>query len=133
MRGAGGTSEVLSRRALNRALLERQMLLHRRTMAIPDAIEHLVGLQAQEPPNPYVALWSRLEGFNPDELGQMIVDRRAVRLALMRATVHLVTAGDCLSVRPVVQSVLRRTFSSQAFARNIAGVDLDALVAAGRE
>jgi len=132
MRGRGGSGEVLSLRALNRALLERQMLLRRRTMAVPDAIEHLVGMQAQNPGDPYVALWSRLEGYNPVDLGEMVTDRRAVRLALMRATVHLVTARDCVTIRPVVQSVLERTFSSQAFARNTAGVDTEALLTAGR-
>jgi hypothetical protein len=126
------TPDVLSLRELNRALLERQMLLCRRTMSPLDAIEHLVGLQAQSPTDPYIALWSRLDGFNPDDLGAMITDRRAVRLALMRATVHLVTARDCLSIRPVVQSVLERTFRSQAYARNTAGVDTETLLAAGR-
>lgn len=124
---------TLDRRTLNRALLARQLLLRRESRPVPDIVEHLVGLQAQEPGDPYVALWSRLEPFDPEELGRLITERRALRAQLMRATIHLVTDRDALALSPVMRPVLRRTFSSQSpFGRNLAGVDLDAVVAAGR-
>ncbi len=126
--------ETLGRRALNRATLARQMLLSRREMPAMDAIEHLVGLQAQAPNPPYVGLWTRLESFHPDELSRLILDRRAVRIALMRNTVHLVSAHDCMALRPLVQPVLDRgLYSTRVNRAGIEGVDIEALVAAGRE
>lgn len=98
----------MTRRALNRATLERQLLLRRSPMPVVDAVEQLVGLQAQIPLNPYTALWSRLEGFKPGALAELLVARRVVRIVVMRATIHLVSADDCLVLRPLMQPVLDR-------------------------
>ncbi len=97
---------MLSRRALNRATLERQLLLSRSALPVLDAIEHLVGLQAQIPLNPYTALWSRVEKFRPESLSSLLLQRQVVRTVVMRATIHLVTADDCLRLRPLLQPVL---------------------------
>jgi hypothetical protein len=109
------------------------MLLRRWKLPAIKAIERLVGLQAQSPNPPYIGLWTRLEGFRPDELACLIEERRAVRIALMRNTVHLVTARDCLVLRPLTQPVLDRDlYASPAQRASLEGVNIEALVAAGR-
>src|SRR5215207_3952720 len=80
-KASGG--EVLDTRSLNRALLARQLLLARQPIGALDAIERLVGLQAQAPTAPNVGLWARLRDFHPDQLAGLLVERRAVRIALM--------------------------------------------------
>ena len=104
----GPVPAPLSTRALNRALLARQGLLDPLTMPLPEAIEHLVGLQAQAPNAPYYGLWSRLARFATDDLAELLLSRRVVRTVLMRSTVHLVTARDCLALRPLVAPMLER-------------------------
>jgi Winged helix DNA-binding domain len=134
------SGQILSRRALNRALLSRQLLLDRpelpddggpRRAAVIQTIEHLVGLQAQAPFPPYYGLWSRLGGFRPDDLALLITDRSVVRIALMRGTIHLVSARDCLPLRRLLQPVLERGLRG-TFGRQLAGVDPAELAAAGR-
>ena len=124
---------VLTLRELNRATLERQMLVRRQKLPAAEAIEHLVGLQAQTPNPPYVGLWTRLEGFHPDELARLITDRRAVRIALMRNTIHLVTTRDCLKLRPLLQPIFDRAlYANRTHRAGIDGMDVEAVVAAGR-
>jgi hypothetical protein len=122
---------LLTRRALNRALLERQHLLQRRKASAAEEIEHLVAMQAQIPNSPYVGLWSRLAGFQPGDLAGLISSRRAVRIGILRNTVHLVTARDCLRLWPLFQPLLARGLQSSPFGRNLIGLDTGALVAEG--
>lgn len=122
---------VLTTRAINRATLARQFLLERSSLPLAAVIEHLVGLQAQTPHTAYVGLWSRIAGFRPDELSELMLDRRVVRIALMRSTIFLVTARDAWALRPLIQVVQDRMFQGQ-FGRRLDGLDRAAVLAAGR-
>ena len=123
-------SDLIDRRALNRATLARQLLLERSSMPVLDAVVHLVGLQAQEPPDPYAGLWSRLHAFRPEQLAALLEERQVVRLPLMRSTIHLVSAEDCLTIRPLVQPVLDAELARY---RDLTGVDVEAVLAFARE
>jgi hypothetical protein len=122
---------VLSRRELNRATLDRQLLLQRSSLPVPGAIRRLVGLQAQVATPPYVGLWTRLEGFGRDELTRLTRERRVVRATLMRSTLHLMTAEDYLLLRPTLQPALTRAMNSIT-GKRVQGLDIDRLVAAAR-
>jgi hypothetical protein len=122
----------LGQRALGRALLARQLLLDRRSLSPAAAIEHLIGLQAQVPTDPYLGLWSRLVDFTPASLERLFTARKVVRIALMRSTIHLVTGRDALALRPLVQPILDVELFVGARRKQLAGLDLDPVVAAGR-
>ncbi len=122
---------VLDSRSLNRALMARQLLAARADRPVTDALTHLVGLQAQEPQEPYVGLWSRLRDFAPAGLGTLLENRTAVRTLLMRRTLHLVTAADCLRLRAVHEPMLAARMMS-VLRRRLTGVDPAELAAAGR-
>src|SRR5690606_32551724 len=129
----GLMAEVLGRRALNRAFLARQLLLERAEMAPLEAVEHLVGLQAQAPFPPYYGLWSRLAAFAPDELGNLLLGRQVVRIVVMRRTIHLVSARDALPLGGLLQPVLDRGFfSHRTYGPAVEGVDLAELATAAR-
>ena len=121
---------VLGRKALNRALLARQMLLERHAMAPLDAVEHLVGMQSQAPNPPYIGLWSRLRDFAFDEVGELMTGRRALRIVLMRGTLHLVSARDARALRPLTQAVLDNHLKTRA--AELDGIDLAAVAAYAR-
>ncbi|GAB1509729.1 winged helix DNA-binding domain-containing protein [Actinophytocola sp. KF-1] len=122
---------VLGTRALNRAALARQLLLDRADLPVRDAVAHLCGLQAQEPQEPFAGLWSRLHAFDPASLSDLLSERVVVRTHLMRRTVHLLTADDVLAWRSRHDPMLRQKVLG-TYRRELAGVDLDELAAAGR-
>jgi hypothetical protein len=125
---------VLGARALNRATLTRQLLTERVARPALDVVEHLIGMQAQAPFPPYFGLWTRIAAFEAAELAHALLDRRAVRVVLMRGTVHLVTARDVGLLRPLVQPLLDRDLRRNSqHAAGLAGLDLDALASAARE
>jgi hypothetical protein len=97
---------TLTRRALNRATLARQMLLRREPVKLVTAVERLAGLQAQAARPPFVGLWSRLDGFRREDLLRAIERQQVVRGTLMRGTLHLVTRQDYLRFRGTLQPML---------------------------
>nr|WSZ13688.1 winged helix DNA-binding domain-containing protein [Streptomyces canus] len=125
------SAPVLSPRALNRATLDRQLLLRRSGLSAKAAVGHLLGLQAQNVKPPYYALAARLDGFAPERLSELMADREVVRIVTMRSTIHTHTAEDCLTLRPLVQPARDRELIN--FRKGLQGVDLDRLAVLARE
>ncbi|WP_371526523.1 winged helix DNA-binding domain-containing protein [Streptomyces sp. NBC_01283] len=125
------TDPVLGTRALNRATLGRQLLLDRSAgLSVEGAVAHLLGLQAQNVKPPYYALAARLEGFDPEVLSGLLASRDLVRIVTMRSTIHLHTADDALTLRPLVQGARDREL--HAFRKGLTGVDLEELASLAR-
>ncbi|MFD4955218.1 winged helix DNA-binding domain-containing protein [Streptomyces sp. NPDC058451] len=125
------SAPVLGVRALNRATLDRQLLLRRAPLTAGAAVEHLVGLQAQNVRPPYYALAARLDGFAPERLSEPMAAREVVRIVTLRSTIHTHTADDCLTLRPLVQGAREREL--HLFRKGLHGVDLDRLTALARD
>lgn len=97
----------LTARQCNRATLERQLLLRREARPVTEVVGRLVGLQAQEAPSPYLALWNRIDGFDPAELDAAFVARDLVKATLMRITLHAVRAADHPVLHAAMTACLR--------------------------
>ena len=123
--------DVLSTRALNRATLARQMLLGREKTTALLAVERLVGMQAQLARPPYIGLWSRVAGFQAEDLTRLVRARKVVRGTLMRVTLHLVSTKDYLGLRPLLQPMLSAGFRT-ALKDRIPGLEVEPVVAAAR-
>jgi hypothetical protein len=113
---------TLSLRALNRATLDRQLLLRRYPITTRQAVRRLAGLQGQAPLAPYVGLWTRLSAFTPDGLSHLLTARTVVRAAVMRGTVHVVDAADFAAFRPLFSPLLAAVLDTN-FRRGLAGAD----------
>jgi len=115
------TDEVLTQRHLNRALLARQLLLERVSLAIPEALERLAGIQNQYAPNAYIRLWSCLEGFARTDLTRAYEDGSVVQGTLMRGTIHTVSARDygpfADAIRQPLRAWARRAYRTEDFGR----------------
>lgn len=122
---------MISTRALNRATLARQLLLTRSDLGVIDAVEHLVGLQSQTPHTWYVGLWSRLRDFTAEQASAALESRELVRIALMRSTIHLVSAADCVRLRALLEPMLHGAMNGN-FGKNLVGIDRAELLKAGR-
>jgi hypothetical protein len=122
---------VLTRRALNRALVARQMLVSRVDASPLEVIERLVGIQAQQARPPFVGLWSRISGFQRQDLRTLLESGDVVRATLMRATLHLMSRRDYFAFRPVLQPML--SAGAQSILRDrMQSFDLAAVLAEGR-
>ncbi|MEU3609649.1 winged helix DNA-binding domain-containing protein [Streptomyces sp. NPDC035033] len=118
----------VSRRALGRATLARQLLLRPSPLGPEEAVHHLVGLQAQNTKPPYYALAARLDGFRPERLSSLMESRAVARMVSLRSTVHTHTARDGVALRRLVQAgAVDREL--RAFRKGLVGVDLDRLAA----
>jgi hypothetical protein len=126
------TERVLKRRDLNRATLARQLLLERHDLEVEETIERLAGLQAQDVPPPYIALWSRLRDFRLEQLTEPCLNGRVVRASLMRHTVHLVTARDYARLYTAIHPGLVRGWRG-GYGKRLGDLEVDEIVSAARE
>ena len=81
-------------RELNRATLQRQLLLDRHDLPVPATVGRVMALQAQEPAAPYVALWNRIRDLDLSAVDESFRTRQVVKASLMRITLHAVSAVD---------------------------------------
>jgi hypothetical protein len=118
---------ILSQRALNRALLARQLLLDRSALSIPDAIEQVGGLQTQYAPSGYVGLWTRLRTFERAALTAALDDRSVIQATLMRTTIHMVSRREfwryAMGVRTARRQATLRLPGAPGEAELLAGAD----------
>jgi hypothetical protein len=117
---------VLSQRALNRALLARQLLLERVRSPLPRVLERVCGIQNQYTPNGYIRLLSCVEGFRRESLDQALRRRTIVQATLIRGTIHLVSARDYWPFVAAVADV-RREWSTRIH-RGVGDEDREELV-----
>ena len=129
-RKAAPAAPTLGARALNRALLARQLLLARHALPVTDAVSRIGGLQAQLARPPFVGLWARLRGFEREQLLAPVRRREIVRATAMRGTIHLVTAADYCAHRAALQPTfdrgLRAVGKSWVDATDLAALDAEA-------
>jgi hypothetical protein len=105
---------VLTHRELNRATLARQHLLQRKRLQPIAVIEHLVGMQAQWPPAPYVGIWTRTTSFRRSALERELASGAVVKATVMRQTLHLVTPRDYALIRAAMSETNFPWESTQA-------------------
>ena len=120
----------LTLRDLNRATLARQLLLRREPLPVLEAVRRVVAIQAQEPASPYIALWNRLDPFDPADLDAAFARGAVVKAGLMRITLHAVDAREYPVFHDAMRSTLRdsRLFDRRFKATGLSIAEADALV-----
>lgn len=122
----------MNARELNRATLARQLLLAREHLGVVEAVERLGALQAQEPRPPFLALWSRIDGFERADLHAALRKGTVVRAMLMRATLHVAGRKQYAALRPVLDDVMTRAMTGALKGRD-QGLDLDKVLPAAQK
>jgi hypothetical protein len=125
------TLPILTQAELGRATLARQLLLERAPFTPLEAVERLLGMQAQVPRPPFVGLWTRLARFEREDLVRLAVERKVVRATLMRVTLHLMSTEDFLRFRPVLAEMLRGALGYVK--DHLPDIDVPATLAAARQ
>ena len=122
----------LTARQLNRATLERQLLLGRASLPVVEAVHRVVALQAQAPPSPYIALWNRVADFDPADLDRAFADQAVVKASLMRIAMHAVAAADYPVFHEAMQNSLRgaRLNDARFKVAGLSNAEADALIPA---
>jgi hypothetical protein len=120
----------LTLRDLNRATLARQLLLRREPLTVLDAVHRVVAIQAQEPPSPYIALWNRVDPFDPADLDAAFAAGTVVKAGLMRITLHAVDAREYPVFHEAMRPTLRdsRLFDRRFTSTGLPVAEVDALV-----
>jgi hypothetical protein len=117
-------------RGLNRATLGRQLLLGRESLDPVEATRRIVAIQGQQAASPYIALWNRLEGFDPEELDAAFAGRELVKATLMRFTLHVVHLADHPAMHRAMQPSLRTRLGDARYTRTgLTRDDADAVIA----
>jgi hypothetical protein len=121
----------LRARQLNRATLDRQLLLRREPLGAVEGVRRVVALQAQEPASPYVALWNRLTEFDAVDLDRAFTAGDVVKASLMRIALHAVEAADYPALHEAMQPSLRgsRLHDRRFRDTGLTTADADGLVA----
>jgi hypothetical protein len=126
------TDARLTARQLNRALLQRQMLLERSADPLPRVVERMGGIQMQYAPSGYIALWSRIRDFARRSLTDALEDKAVVQGTLLRGTIHTVSAADYWPMLAGIRRINREWYTRVA-GDALAGVDMDAAARAARD
>jgi hypothetical protein len=126
-----GNAVDVTSRVLNRATLARQLLLDRLPIGVVEAVRRVGALQAQEPASPYLAMWSRVAGFDPADLDRAFADGEVVKASLLRLTVHAVHSDDYPAFQAAMLPSLRasRLNDRRYTDTGLAAADADMVIA----
>lgn len=67
----------------------------------------MAGVQAQYIPSAYVGLWSRVEGFERDDLTGALERGSVIQGTLIRGTIHLVSRADYWPIAAAIRDTMR--------------------------